>query len=445
MRRIFLCSVICVMLCQAVGCSRSAESDSEQVVMLPETMEIVTTETESAETAAITMESISAVVTESVDAVSAESAETADGSIDTIESVEASDEALTEPQTVNAALPGRAELVEISPDNVFVDYHFVDGYEGIYAPDECGDGLGAAVLAFKQTEEYFNAAAALSSGKPLVGADTQRYDDPDIVNEYVHDFYEEVEGGEYNPIFHCAYIDDFDNDGREEQFILLKFPYCGDYDSADDEHTIWCRYYLIFSDADGNAELLDSFWNIDDIALLDYGTDKQLLFNAVAIIGADMHKPLYGVAHGKAVCLYNIRGSYEKWECFLFAYGYQGSGDLMYFDTSAKEYRAITGVLLDKNEVDAMDILDSLPYEPDEYMEVTLVGGKYYCFRLGAMDQGIVMVYEDGEFRPVEDKLIRTANLNDKAVLIDDIDKAIEEMIQPEQMSGDCEDEIILI
>ncbi len=441
MRRLFLCSVICVMLCHAVGCSSLAESDGGQAVISSETTEIVTEEMESSETG----ESIPPVVKESADTLNTESAETTDGSIDTVETAEESVETLTEQQGGNAALAGQAELVEISPDNVFVDYRFVNGYEGIYAPDECGDGLGVAVLAFKQTQEYLNAAAALSSGKPLVGADTQRNDAPDVVNEYVHDFYEEVEGGEYNPIFHCAYIDDFDNDGREEQFILLKFPYCADYDRADNEHTIWCRYYLIFSDADGNAELLDSFWHIDDITLLDYGTDKQLLFNATAIIGADMHMPLYGVVDGKAVCLYNIRGSYEKWACFLSAYGWQGTGDLMYFDTSAKEYRSITGIVLDKNEVDAMDRSDTLPYEPDEYMEVTLVGGRYYCFRLGAMDYGVVMVYEDGEFLPVADKHIRTANLNDKAVLIDDIDKAIEEMIQPEQASGACGEEIILL
>ncbi len=443
MHRIFLCSVFCVMLCQTVGCSSLVESDGGQAVILPETTEMVTAETESVEMIATTVGSISAVVTESADSVDTGSAETADRSIDTVETAEGSDEALTEQQGGNAALPGRAELVEISPDNMFVDYHFVNDYKGVYAPEECGDSLGSAVLAFKQTEEYMNAAAALSSGKPLIG-DTQRNNDPAVINEYVHDFYEEVEGGEYNPIFQCAYIDDFDNDGREEQFILLKFPYCSDYDRTDAEHTIWCRYYLVFSDADGNTELMDSFWNIDDIALLDYGTDKQLLFDAVAIIGADMHKPLYGVVDGKAVCLYNIRGSYEKWECFLSTYGYQGSGDLMYFDTSAKEYRSITGVLLDKNEVDAMDKSDTLPYEPDEYMEVTLVGGRYYCFCLGAMDYGIVMVYEDGEFIPVEDKLIRTANLNNKAVLIDDIDKAIEEMVQPVQAAGASGEEIIL-
>ncbi len=443
MQKRFLCSVFCVMLCQVVGCSSLVESDGGQVI-LPETTEMVTEETESIEMVATTAASISVMVTESAAVVDAESVEITEGPVDTVETDEDSDEALTEQPGGNVALSGRAELVEISPDNVFVDYRFVNGYEGTYVPEECGDGLGAAVLAFKQTDEYLNAAAALSSGKPLIGADTQRYDDPNVVNEYVHDFYEEVEGGEYNPIFHCAYIDDFDNDGREEQFILLKFPYCGDYDRNDNEHTIWCRYYLVFSDAAGNAELLDSFWNIYDITLLDYGTDKQLLFNAVAIIGADMHKPLYGVVDGKAVCLYNIRGSYEKWECFLSTYGYQGSGDLMYFDTSAKEYRSITGIILDKNAIDSMDKTDTIPYEPDEYMEVTLVGGKYYCFCLGAMDYGIVMMYENGKFLPVEDKLIRTANLNTKAVLIDDIDKAIEEMIQPEQATGVFGEEIIL-
>ena len=109
----------------------------------------------------------------------------------------------------------------------------------------------------------------------------------------------------------------------------------------------------------------------------------------------------------------------------------------MYYDTAAKEYRAVTGMILDKYEVDAMEGADELPYEPDEYYQATLVGGRYYLFRFGAMDHGVPYVYEDGKFTPAEDCPVRSPNNCYSVVLIDDIDKAVEEMITPEEVSGD--------
>ena len=436
MRRAILCAVLCGLICQMSGCYHSYMANVE-VLQTVEEQPTVEKSTESAEqTADVSIQTVEA----SEEAVAAVDTEEQSGeySIDTFEVAEEIEiqetveqqtaEAPSEEQTV--ALNG-AQLEEISYNNVFVDYDYIQGYEGTYDPEACGEALGSAVLALKQTEDYKSACMALSSGKPLTGPDTERHEKYE--NGYVHDFYEVVEGGEYNPIFYMAYIDDFDNDSREEQFILLKFPWCAPgFDKDAEEHTVYCRYYLAFVGADGNAEILDNFWMISDVTLLDYGMDKQLIFTDVGIYGADEHDPLYGVVDGKAERLYGIRGGYEKWECFLYTHGWQGTGDFMYYDTAAKEYRAIVGVLLDKNEVTQMDSTGSIPY-PDEYFQVSLVGGKYYLFSMGVMDSGSVYVYEDGRFIPAEGKLIRTAKMHDKAVLIDDIDKAIEGMITPEE------------
>ena len=442
MRRILMFAALCGLICQATGCYRSYMADvgviqdeteqptSENVVETTESGTISMTE-ETVQGAAQTAEV--AETTEQAQVVTSEQTEEPNVVPETAEVTDEESEEATEDE----------QLPMITAEQtVFVDYGFYENYEGNSDPDACGEHLFSAMDALMQTEEFKVACAALDSGKELVGADTERYDDPEILNEYVHDFYEVIEGGGYAPLFHCTYIEDYDGDGSQEQFVLFKFPYCPDYDEADDSVTIYCRYYLVFVGADGHAKMVDHFWGLGDVVMLDYGADKQLLFYSTGIYGADDHDPLYGVVNGRVKNMYGIRGGYEKWECFLTTGGWQGTGAFMYYDTVAKEYRSIVGTVVDKELVAQMDSTGAIGFEPDEYYQMTFVGGKYYLLHYGAMDSGAVFVYEDGEFVPVEGCGVRTPNADNPEVLLDDIDAAIEGMIDLEQAEGGTDENV---
>ncbi|MGN0688518.1 MAG: hypothetical protein ACI4KA_10485 [Oscillospiraceae bacterium] len=406
MKRFILCAALCGLICQATGCAGTGTSSQDNS----------TNEAQTAEQSQTTQSEETSSQTASDTASSEDSAASED--IGQTSEAQPTNPQPAEPQ---ADIVG-GELKEISPDNLFIDYRYISGYQGTANPDDCGTALGNAVLALKQTDDYKNAVYVLSSGKTI-----KEVAAPSNAEPSVSSFYEVAEGGEFNPIFYSAYIDDFDSDGRQEQFILLKFPmHFGELDNTAEEYQLRCRYYLAYCDADGSAEILDSFLYIEDIALLDYGTDKQLLFSADGVVGADDHDMLYGVVDGKAKLLYATRGGYTKWQCFLSTYGWQGFGAFMYYDTAAKEYRGIAGIVLDKEELAAMDTTDSAPYKPDEYYQATLIGGKYYCFSMGMMDCGVVCTFEDGRFTPV-DFPIRTSYYHN-CVLIDNIDTVIAEM-----------------
>ena len=311
---------------------------------------------------------------------------------------------------------GHITLTEVSPEHCWVEFAYIDP-EGVTDVALC-DGAAAAVDALMQTEDYTTVNAALKSGEYLVA--------------FLSEEFYSLENGEYLPVFECAYIDDFDCDGysrENEQFILLKYPYCSHTD-GDGKAVLWDRHYLAFVDSDGRAEIIDSFYQYD-VRLLNYGMDKQLLFCGAGYCGVDSHSPIWGVVDGSPKELYSIRGGYERHGCFLTADGVQGLGDFMYYDTAAREYRAIVGDLLSKDAVYAMDSTGSAPYDYDTCYEVSLVGGKYYLFSAGAMDDGKVCTYENGRFVAADGTGIRTASGLRTAVKLPDIDRVYSEMTEP--------------
>lgn len=420
MKKFILCAVLCAFICQTTGCGSSSLSSSEN----SSTTDAAGQE-QTASTSASTTQSGTAETQTEPAGETAESSEPA---------AEPTAEAATPepvPTDKEAALSGGV-LKVISPDNVFIDYKYMTGQEGTKTPESCGTALDSAVLALKQTEDYKKVCDILSTINAASGSTELTDGEPSSDGESFYDFFRVSEDGGYEPIFHSAFINDFDGDGKQEQFILLKFPiHMGSVEPDAKEFHLWRRYYLAFVGSDGSTEILDSFWNIDDIALLDYGADKQLIISSTGVSGADDHDMIFGVVNGKAVVLYATRGGFEKWNCFLTSDGWQGYGAFMYYDTAAKEYRGITGIILDKEEVAAMDTANSAPYKPDEYFQVTLIGGKYYCFSMGMMDRGMVYTFENGEFKPAEGIPVRTSYEHD-CVLIDDIDAVIAGMKLPE-------------
>ncbi len=306
-----------------------------------------------------------------------------------------------------AAEAAEEEYAEVSPDNVFIDYKLIEDYQ----PTDITSTLGAKAVDFLAESEYY--------------AETEKQLDL-FTGEEFKEFFDE--GGNIVPKLHAAYPEDYDGDGKTETFILVDMPYVlGDP---------VVRTFLIFADKDENLTILDDLSNMLPVQLLDYGSFKQIVFGGYGVIGADSHTALYGVIDGQAKELYGFRGGFSKSNCFVAAFGHQGSGDFLYYDTAAQEYRAIVGERLDTETVKEMDSTGELSsYFDAEYYDGTwLVGGRYYVVSQVPMDFGTAYLYEDGAFvRTEECENVRLSWVCGVGAVRDiDIDKALSEMISAE-------------
>ncbi len=306
-----------------------------------------------------------------------------------------------------AAEAAEEEYAEVSPENVFIDYKLIEDYQ----PTDIRTTIGAKAVDFLAESEYY--------------AETEKQLDL-FTGEEFKEFFDE--GGNIVPKLHAAYPEDYDGDGKTETFILVDMPYVlGDP---------VVRTFLIFADKDENLTILDDLSNMLPVQLLDYGSFKQIVFGGYGVIGADSHTALYGVIDGQAKELYGFRGGFSKSNCFVAAFGHQGSGDFLYYDTAAQEYRAIVGERLDTETVKEMDSTGELSsYFDAEYYDGTwLVGGRYYVVSQVPMDFGTAYLYEDGAFvRTEECENVRLSWVCGVGAVRDiDIDKALSEMISAE-------------
>lgn len=352
--------------------TNSADNAEEQSV-------IVTAE----ETVSQTSETVSETQTETTEETTAET--------------EASSEINTEP-----------EYAKVSEDNVFIDYRFIEDYQGT---TEIGV-LAAGAVEFLTESEYY------AESTENIG---------EFTDEKFKKYFDE--SGNILPRLRTAYPEDYDGDGNTETFVIVDMPIMqGDYPLV--------RSFLIYADSRGEMTLLNDASNLYDTILLDYGDFKQITFGGFGTCGADDRNVLYGVINGEAKTLYGFRGEFFKKDCFLSAFGAQGGGAFMYYDTVACEYRAIAGEDIPIEKIKEMDTANALSefYEwLDEYgfLYAELIGGRYYVIIQGAMDTGTVYLYENGEFIRNEDcEYVRDSHYgdNDNAVLDIDITKAIAEM-----------------
>lgn len=297
--------------------------------------------------------------------------------------------------------------VQVSEDNVFIDYKFIEDYQGV---TDIGV-LAAGAVEFLTESEYY------AESTENIG---------EFTDEKFKKYFDEA--GNILPRLRTAYPEDYDGDGSTETFIIVDMPYM-----------VWNvpteRSFLIFADNRGEMTLLDNASVIYPTTLLDYGDFKQLTFGGSGVVGIDDHTLLYGVVNRKAKELYGIRGEFYKKDCFLSAFGAQSTGAFMYYDTAACEYRAIAGEDIPIEKIKEMDTTNALSefYEwLDEHGQLyaELIGGRYYVIIQGAMDTGTVYLYENGEFIKTDDcKYVRDSHYgNINAVLDIDITKAIAEM-----------------
>ena len=319
----------------------------------------------------------------------------------------------TTPASVETVTEPEMNFVEVSDGNEFIDFDYIKDYKGT---TDIGDLAEKAIQALKESDYYTN---SMANKENFIGEEFTQYFD---------------ENGNIKPIFNKAFVEDFDDDGKTETFLLIDMPY-----PYDESYGALTRSFMVYISSDERAEVLDSFYCIYEISLLNYGKSKQLIVASGGFCGADAKTLLYGVKNGKSVYLYGFRGDFEKSDCFLSGFGHQCSGDFMYFDTVALEYRIIVGKKLDINEVLSMDKTNSLddlflsPIWDKEWSEVYYIGNKYYCFLTGCMT-GTIYTYDNGKFILVENSGVRISeNFFDmNAVKNIDIDKAVAKMKKPE-------------
>lgn len=294
----------------------------------------------------------------------------------------------------------------VSADNEFIDYKYT---KELPSTTDIGDLADKAVQCLMESEHYKDAEhikEIYDTHKP----------------EKLAPFFDE--NGTLTPVFSEAYVDDFDNDGKTEAFIVVDMPfYTGD---------CLIRNYLIFADSSGNTSVIEDYHGINLEAVLDYGEFKHIAFGGYGWIGADMHSNLFGVVDGKVVDFYSLRGEFVKENCFVSTFGHQGIGDFMYYDTVTKEYRTIVGkeIPLDTiKEMDKDNVLADYYTANENGSKITaqLVGGKYYLL-MYLMDPGTVYTYENGKFVLQEDSNVRKSWAMPNSVYDIDIDKALAEM-----------------
>ncbi len=314
------------------------------------------------------------------------------------------------------------ELTEISSDNVFIDFDFIEDYKGERDPEKCADIVALAKDAVMSSEMYEKYCAPLS---PDMASEIQTHDGDPKAEEFFD------ENGNAIPLFTEAFSEDFDCDGTLEHFVVMQ--------TAGEWSAKYLRYVLVYINDSGKAEVVSHYYTYST-QLLDYGAFKHLIFGGGGYYGADSHTAVYAVENDKAKELIGLRGEYYKWECFLSADGWQACGDFMYFDTVAREYRAIAGELVPMETIAEMDSTGALEDYTNgmSFMfpeQISLIGGKYYVAWCGFMDRGTVFTYENGEFVPVpKDCGIRLPGvLCERAVKIEDIEAVIGSMISPEE------------
>lgn len=337
--------------------------------------------------------------------------ETETSAVTTTTAAETTTKTEPEAEPAEAAEEDEPEYVEVSPNNEFIDYEFIENYRGT---TDIGDLADKAVEFLKTTEEYADSMKNISE-----------FSDEEF-SDYIND-------GVIVPKFNIAYPNDYDGDGRTETFIVVDMP------AAWTNPHIWS--FLLFADSSGNIEpTVIDFCQEYSAAMLNYGKNKQLVFGGWG--DYQYYSGIYSVKSEKPITLYynDIRGYFCKFDCFLSIFGLQGTSDFMYFDTAEEEYRIIKGVEISHAEMAELDVSNTLcrPYNAEslnelpEYVEFRFIKPNYYIldFSFGSDSYK----YENGVFVPVEDSNItRSVNHNKLDVVAEfDIDKAVAEMKKPE-------------
>ena len=222
-------------------------------------------------------------------------------------------------------------------DLVFVDYTFTADPAVITDKGALGEPYEKALAALKNTDEYakFSAEYTKDSPRGMFSGSAEDYFNAD---------------GSPEPIFKCAYTDDFDGDGASESFVMISMPKI-----TEEGGDRWGeRDFLIYAGND-DAEVVCDYYGAKFDAVLDYGVCRQIIVSSEGWNGNDGLSNIWGTHDKKAAKLYGGRLNYEKSDCFLYSAGPQNIGDFAVYDLKNGEYLAIQGKELTAEEVFSID------------------------------------------------------------------------------------------
>lgn len=401
---------------------------------------------------ALLLSGCSAPVTENSSPAPISAEETAETEQDTAETAQASSENTSEPEQQAAETNDEAtkkfpsggsvgrlynmdeeaypQMVQLSENNIFVDYDYIKNIPSDTAHEKYAYFTDIAVEAVKKSDRYKMVSRWINDNPSAVDI-TVKYstDGNDTLGDWLSD-------GMLDIRVKGAYINDFDGDGAEEAFVVLETI----LDTPKSYDYVVFVNYRGWADPEYRWNRLEHLYSVD---MLDYGADKQLVFNAYGDLGVSTHSPLIGVRNREMFTHYDFRGAYYKSGCFLMTYGWQCSGEFMVYDTDAHRYYTVVGAPVDINELYAMDSTGILPPPEDVFIpEAQIIGGKYYAVGGSSFMGGVSFyTYENGAFSEVDtvgtDDSPNSLNIRisdcptKNTILIEGYDKALAEMVTP--------------
>lgn len=329
-------------------------------------------------------------------------------------------------QMDNEAYP---QPTQLSENNIFVDYDYIKDILSDTNHEKYPYFTDIAVEAVKKSDRYKMVSRWINDN-PSAADITVKYstDGDDTLGDWLSDGMLDIQ-------VKGAYINDYDGDGAEEAFVVLETIL--DTPKAYD--------YVVFVNYRGWADT-EYRWNrlehLTSVDMLDYGMDKQLVFNAYGDLGASTHSPLIGVRNREMFTHYDNRVAYYKSDCFLMTVGWQWCGEFMVYDTAAHRYYTVVGTPVDIKELYAMDSTGILPPFEDVFIpEAQIIGKKYYAVGGSSFMGGVTFyTYNNGVFSEVaasnsdgtNSLNIRISDYPTKnTILIKDYDKALAEMVTP--------------
>lgn len=324
------------------------------------------------------------------------------------------------------------QMVQLSENNIFVDYDYIKNIPSDTAHEKYAYFTDIAVEAVKKSDRYKLVSRWINDNPSAVDI-TVKYstDGNDTLGDWLSD-------GMLDIRVKGAYINDFDGDGAEEAFVVLETI----LDTPKSYDYVVFVNYRGWADPEYQWNRLEHLYSVD---MLDYGADKQLVFNAYGDFGVSTHSPLIGVRNREMFTHYDFRGAYYKSGCFLMTYGWQCSGEFMVYDTDAHRYYTVVGAPVDINELYAMDSTGILPPPEDVFIpEAQIIGGKYYAVGGSSFMGGVSFyTYENGAFSEVDtvgtDDSPNSLNIRisdcptKNTILIEGYDKALAEMVTPSE------------
>lgn len=252
------------------------------------------------------------------------------------------------------------EYVSVSAGAIFYDYLYTKDIPNSDISQALVDKAAEAALA----SEYYDSASI-----------------PSYRENYPDFFVDNKMTAKLN----CAFTDDFDNDGREESFILVDMPVDRRIKSV-----------LVFADADENMTVFDAFTDLKPVDMLDFGDFRQIVIGGYGDCEADNRCAVFGVSSGNAKKLVTAFG-FVKSNCFLVSYSQRRAFGILYYDTAANEYITIPRMEITKDVISQMTSASDILEKLEAAKQVYVIGNYYYTFEYDT-DNYEVWIYSDGNF-----------------------------------------------